>query len=234
MASEGLLLLTNDGGLARALELPASGLVRRYRARARGRIDAKRLDGLKEGITVAGVRYGPIEAHLDRAQDDETAPANRWITLSLAEGKNREVRKVLDALGLMVSRLIRVGYGPFVLGDLEPGQVAEVPGKALRDELGVFIAPANLPRGDRALFKSPPPAAPVRAPHKPRQGAERPEPLAYKPGWARPKIKASGSRRAAGPRPGPGGAESGPSSPPRNSRARRRDPRPGGGPKPPG
>ena len=92
LASEGLLLLTNDGGLARNLELPSSGLVRRYRARARGRFDAKRLEALKDGITVAGVRYGPIEARLDRAEDDDAAPANRWLSLALAEGKNREVR----------------------------------------------------------------------------------------------------------------------------------------------
>ena len=187
VASEGLLLLTNDGGLARALELPASGLVRRYRARARGRFDAKRLAALKDGITVAGVRYGPIEARLDRAEDEDAAPANRWLTLTLAEGKNREVRKVLDALDLMVSRLIRVGYGPFVLGDLEPGEVAEVPAKVLRAELAVHIAPENLPRGDRALFKAPPPPAPPRA--KPRKSTEKPKPTAYKPGWARPKAR---------------------------------------------
>jgi len=99
LTSEGLLLLTNDGGLARALELPSSGWKRRYRARARGRVDQARLDRLKEGITVEGVRYGPIEATLDKARDGPVG-ANLWISLTLAEGKNREVRRVLEALGL--------------------------------------------------------------------------------------------------------------------------------------
>ncbi len=133
------------------------------------------------------MRYGPIEARLDRAEDEDATPANRWLTLALAEGKNREVRKVLEGLGLMVSRLIRVGYGPFVLGDLEPGQVAEVPAKVLRGELAVYIALENLPRGDRAVFKPPPPPAPPRA--KPRKSPEKPKPAPYKPGWARPKAR---------------------------------------------
>jgi 23S rRNA pseudouridine2605 synthase len=130
LTSEGLLLLTNDGELARRLELPANGWLRRYRARAYGRVEQEELDKLKDGITVEGVRYGPIEARLERAA------ANSWITLSLTEGKNREVRRVLEALGLKVNRLIRIAYGPFQLGTLAPGAVEEIPRKVLKDQLG--------------------------------------------------------------------------------------------------
>jgi 23S rRNA pseudouridine2605 synthase len=119
--SEGLLLLTNDGDLARALELPRTGFVRTYRARAFGRVSQKQLDALKSGIVVDGVRYGSIEAILER-----DGAANSWISLSLKEGKNREIRKVLGALGLSVNRLIRLSYGPFELGSLEKGEVAGI------------------------------------------------------------------------------------------------------------
>lgn len=131
LTSEGLLLLTNDGALARRLELPSNGWVRRYRARAFGRVEQEELDRLKNGVTIDGVRYGPIEAKLERRQG-----ANAWITLSLTEGKNREVRRVLEALGLKVNRLIRTAYGPFQLGALAPGAVEEIPRKVLRDQLG--------------------------------------------------------------------------------------------------
>ncbi|HYD72286.1 MAG TPA: pseudouridine synthase [Candidatus Binatia bacterium] len=130
LTSEGLLLLTNDGGLARRLELPSNGWLRRYRARAFGRVEQAELDQLKNGITVDGVPYGPIDARLERAA------ANSWITLSLTEGKNREVRRVLEALGLKVNRLIRISYGPFQLGTLAPGVVEEIPRKVLKDQLG--------------------------------------------------------------------------------------------------
>jgi 23S rRNA pseudouridine2605 synthase len=130
LTSEGLLLLTNDGELARRLELPSNGWLRRYRARAFGRVEQEELDQLKNGITVEGVRYGPIDARLERAA------ANSWITLSLTEGKNREVRRVLEALGLKVNRLIRIAYGPFQLGTLAPGAVEEIPRKMLKDQLG--------------------------------------------------------------------------------------------------
>jgi 23S rRNA pseudouridine2605 synthase len=133
LTSEGLLLLTNDGGLARTLELPATGLKRRYRARALGRVDQARLDALKDGITVEGIHYGPIEARLET---DPPRGANVWITLTLTEGKNREVRRVLEALGLKVNRLIRIAYGPFALGDLEPGAVEEVPPRMIRQPFG--------------------------------------------------------------------------------------------------
>ncbi len=137
--TEGLLLLTNDGGLARVLELPATAWLRRYRVRANGSVTQEALDRLRAGITVEGVRYGPIEATLDRLQG-----ANVWITFSIREGKNREVRKVLETLGLRVNRLIRVSFGPFNLGELEEWGVKEVESKALRTELGEkIVAEAN-------------------------------------------------------------------------------------------
>ncbi|MHB0952215.1 MAG: pseudouridine synthase [Allorhizobium sp.] len=129
--TEGLLLLTNDGGLARVLELPTTGWLRRYRVRAHGEIDQPALDKLKEGIAVEGVLYGSIEATLDRKQGH-----NVWITMGLREGKNREIKNVLGALGLEVNRLIRISYGPFQLGDLPEGKVVEVRGRMLRDQLG--------------------------------------------------------------------------------------------------
>ncbi|HMN71672.1 MAG TPA: pseudouridine synthase [Rhodoblastus sp.] len=129
--TEGLLLMTNDGGLARTLELPQTGWLRRYRVRAHGETDQARLDTLAKGVTVDDVTYAPIEAKLDRVQG-----ANTWITLGLREGKNREVRRVLGSLGLDVNRLIRVSYGPFQLGELAEGAVEEVKTRVLRDQLG--------------------------------------------------------------------------------------------------
>lgn len=131
LTSEGLLLLTNAGSLARRLELPATGWTRRYRTRAHGTIEPAALAKLARGVTVDGVHYGPIEARLDRVQG-----TNLWLTLALKEGKNREVRRVLEHLGLAVSRLIRVAYGPFQLGNLARGEVAEVSRKVLREQLG--------------------------------------------------------------------------------------------------
>ena len=130
LTSEGLLLLTNDGELARHLELPSTGWLRRYRVRAHGQVTPEQLTALAKGTVVSGVRYGPIEATLDRSQG-----TNIWLTLSLREGKNREVRKVLDSLGLTVNRLIRVSYGPFHLGSLDRGAVEEVRPNVLRDQL---------------------------------------------------------------------------------------------------
>jgi 23S rRNA pseudouridine2605 synthase len=132
--SEGLLLLTNDGELARKLELPATGLVRRYRARAFGKVAQSELDQLQDGITVDGVRYGAIDAKLERGSG-----ANAWINVAISEGKNREVRRVLEALGLKVNRLIRISYGPFELGMLEAGDVDEIPRKLLKQALGKLL-----------------------------------------------------------------------------------------------
>ena len=119
--TEGLLLLTNDGELKRKLELPSSGVVRRYRARAFGHVTQADLEALAEGVTIEGVRYGSIDANLERRTG-----RNCWIELSLTEGKNREVRRVLAHLGLQVSRLIRTAYGPFDVAGLEPGEVSEI------------------------------------------------------------------------------------------------------------
>ncbi len=135
--SEGLLLLTNDGELARRLELPANGWQRRYRVRVFGHPHADALSRLAHGITVEGVRYGPIEAALDTRQGD-----NAWLTIALQEGKNREIRRVLNHIGFEVSRLIRLAYGPFQLGSLPRGAIQEVNPKVLRDQLGI-AAPAR-------------------------------------------------------------------------------------------
>jgi 23S rRNA pseudouridine2605 synthase len=131
LTTEGLLLLTNDGALARALELPSSGLERTYRVRAHGTVTPEKIEKLAQGITVEGVKYQPIRAVLDR----ETG-ANNWLTVTLAEGKKREVRRALESLDLMVNRLIRVSYGPFELVDLKPGQVDEVPPDLLAEAVG--------------------------------------------------------------------------------------------------
>lgn len=130
LTSEGLLLLTNDGGLARRLELPSNGWLRRYRVRVFGQPDAGMLAGLARGLTVAGVRYGAIDAAVDVRRGD-----NAWLSVSLREGKNREIRRVMEHLGLHVSRLIRVAYGPFQLGALERGGIEEIPPRVLREQL---------------------------------------------------------------------------------------------------
>lgn len=141
IASEGLLLLTNDGALKRRLELPATGWIRRYRARAFGEVDDRRLKALAQGAVVDGVSYGPIEARLDRIQGD-----NVWLTISLREGKNREVRRVLEHVGLRVNRLIRMAYGPFQLGSLPKRSVEEVSPKVLREQIGGQVELAPRPR----------------------------------------------------------------------------------------
>ena len=137
--------MTNDGGLARVLELPATGWLRRYRVRAHGRIDQAQLDTLSGGVTLDGVDYAGIEARLDREQG-----SNAWITMGLREGKNREIKKVLEHLGLAVNRLIRISFGPFELGDLAEGEVAEVRTRVLRDQLGAKLAQRSRRRFRRA------------------------------------------------------------------------------------
>lgn len=164
--TEGLLLLTNDGGLARVLELPSTGWLRRYRVRAHGTIDQARLDTLRDGIAIDGVLYGGIEATVDRVQG-----ANVWLTVGLREGKNREVKRVLAHLGLDTNRLIRISYGPFQLGDLKDGEVREIRGRVLRDQLGEKLASAA-----GVDFE-----APIRAPAPPT-----PPPTTTKPSKPRP------------------------------------------------
>lgn len=130
MNSEGLLLLTNDGGLARKLELPATGWLRQYRVRVHGRVDAKALARLEAGVTIDGTRFRPAQAALERQ-----LATNAWLTVSLREGKNREVRRLMEHVGYTVTRLIRTGYGPFQLGKLARGQVREVPARVIRDQV---------------------------------------------------------------------------------------------------
>jgi 23S rRNA pseudouridine2605 synthase len=133
--SEGLLLLTNDGALARHMELPSTGWLRRYRVRVHGRVSQQDLDTLKDGVEVEGVRYGPIEATLDSVQS-----GNAWLTMALREGKNREVRRILAHLGVEVNRLIRISYGPFQLLDLKPGDAESVKRRVIADQLGARLA----------------------------------------------------------------------------------------------
>jgi 23S rRNA pseudouridine2605 synthase len=153
--TEGLLLLTNDGALARLMELPATGWLRRYRVRAHGAITQDRFDDLQRGVTIDDIHYGPIEAALDRVQG-----SNVWLTLGIREGKNREVRNVLGHLGLGVTRLIRVSFGPFQLGELGQGKVKEVRTRVLREQLG-----DKLVRLSEADFSAPRPPAPRQPRH---------------------------------------------------------------------
>jgi 23S rRNA pseudouridine2605 synthase len=143
--TEGLLLLTNDGGIARHLELPKNAWLRHYRVRVHGKVNAGILATLAKGVTISGVKYEPIKATLEQehrkpATELSRAPANVWLNVTIREGKNREVRKVMEHLGLQVTRLIRVAFGPFQLGKLPRGAIEEVPRRILRESLGKFFA----------------------------------------------------------------------------------------------
>jgi 23S rRNA pseudouridine2605 synthase len=218
--TEGLLLLTNDGGLARTLELPQTGWLRRYRVRAHGRVRQEELDRLYKGITIEGIRYGSIEAKLEREQG-----ANSWLAFAMREGKNREVKNVLGHLGLAVNRLIRVSFGPFQLSELAEGAVEEVKTRILRDQLGDritalsgadFSAPivsafpatgqevaperreteAKALPGERGAAKPAAPATPKRKPgadKKRRRDAER---------FGEPELARRDKRRGHGPAAG--------------------------------
>ncbi|UMY19202.1 rRNA pseudouridine synthase [Methylobacterium organophilum] len=204
--TEGLLLLTNDGGLAKVIAHPDTGWLRRYRVRAFGEITQADLDKLRKGVTVDGMEYGPVEASLDRVQGD-----NAWITLGLREGKNREVKRILEHLGLSVNRLIRLSFGPFQLGDLEVGLVEEIRTKVLKEQLGKGLAEQagvdfeSPVRDPIAAFGSPKKtakaaaqAAAAEAPRPPRASrgapAERPQ-----AGFARPGRPARDPSRPAAP-----------------------------------
>lgn len=234
--SEGLLLLTNDGELSRALEMPTTGWVRQYRARARGKITQEQLDRLKDGAFVDGVRYGPMEATLDKVKtpsgEDEKAAANLWVSVSIAEGKNREVRKVLESVGLKVNRLIRLAYGPFQLGTLPVGAVEEVGPRVIRELLAEHIRPENLPTGDTVETPAPIPGRriqtsivkgksgsamsdPSRKPSRVRaaavastEAAERAERPQKKPGWAKAAPRPDRPKRPFKPREGAEGERS--------------------------
>lgn len=169
--SEGLLLLTNDGALSRRLELPETGWIRRYRIRFFGSIAQEELDKLKDGVTVEGLRYGPIEAVLERSKGQ-----NAWAAVALREGKNREVRKVFEHLGLRVSRLIRIAYGPFQLGDLREGAAEEISGKVLKEQLGLAKNPKRMGVDHHAGSRPAAPVAakpPAEAPKRMRTATER-------------------------------------------------------------
>jgi 23S rRNA pseudouridine2605 synthase len=189
--SEGLLLLTNDGGVARKLELPETGWARRYRVRAFGTLSPVQVEKLARGMTVEGVRYGAIETTIDRQQG-----GNVWLTMTLSEGKNREIRKVLEAIGLRVSRLIRVAYGPFQLGKLEPGEIEEVPGKILADQLGLDKKSVQVPRAKELAGR----AAPAPASDAPRADAPKaktPMPKPYRVEQPNPVARAAKNQQAA-------------------------------------
>ncbi|WP_210162139.1 pseudouridine synthase [Amorphus coralli] len=193
--TEGLLLLTNDGGLSRVLELPTTGWLRKYRVRAHGRVTQADLDTLKDGIAVDGVLYGGIEAKIDHEQG-----ANVWMTIGLREGKNREIKNVLGALGMEVSRLIRVSFGPFQLGDVPLGQAVEVAGRTLRDQLGRKLADAA-----NADFTAPIHTQPVR-----QDGGDRPRGGSHGGRGAGPaRDERAGGGRQGGRSEGWGGREGG-------------------------
>ena len=138
--SEGMILLTNDGGLARHLELPNTGWIRKYRVRIYGRVDEKQLEKLKDGITIDGIHYGSLLARLDKQ-----LTSNAWLTIAIKEGKNREIRRVMEYLGYSVSRLIRTSYGPFQLGNMEEDDLKEVKQVVLREQLGQAVKKEKKP-----------------------------------------------------------------------------------------
>ncbi|MEO0393190.1 MAG: pseudouridine synthase [Pseudomonadota bacterium] len=180
--SEGLLLLTNDGEIARKLELPSTGWQRKYRARVHGTVDQAKLSKLADGHEVSGIKYGPIQAVLERAQTG----ANAWVQVSLREGKNREVRKVLESIGLTVNRLIRISYGPFLLGNLPEGGVEELAPHVLADQLGI---------GERRSKEG-------HAVAKPRQKPKRKPKSPPKAARTNPKAPAEKSKRTPHQKPG--------------------------------
>lgn len=183
--TEGLLLLTNDGALARHLELPSTGWLRRYRVRAFGTITQDQLDTLKDGIEIEGVRYGPVEATLDGQQGH-----NVWLTIGLREGKNREVRKILSTFNLGVNRLIRVSFGPFQLLDLEPGDADQVKRRVLAEQLGPKLAE------EFGLLVEEEPPPPPRPPRRPREDRNTHEDEAAPPRSGRPGPGRPGPKRA--------------------------------------
>ena len=194
--SEGLLLLTNDGALKRRLELPATGWMRKYRVRIKGNPTDADLEPLRAGLTVEGERFQPMVVVLDRIQG-----ANAWLTVGLREGKNREIRRAMFALGLTVNRLIRISYGPFRLGDLQPGEVSEVKGRVLRDQLGFDPAsddepPAATRPGTRRLRPKPARSADATpdTPGPTKPGPTRPRPTKPAAGWAKASPRPSAPR----------------------------------------
>ncbi|OLS52619.1 pseudouridine synthase [Rhodovulum sulfidophilum] len=167
--SEGLLLLTNDGAIKRRLELPSTGWLRKYRVRVKGTPEDATLAPLRTGLVIAGETFRPMEVTLDRQQG-----ANAWLTVGLREGRNREIRRTMEAVGLVVNRLIRISYGPFQLGDLKPGEVEELRGRVLRDQLGLAAPEGEAtakPKPTRRKLRNRPAEAPEPRPaRKPPRG----------------------------------------------------------------
>lgn len=204
--SEGLLLLTNDGGLKRKLELPSTGWLRKYRVRVNGNPTEPDLDPLRRGITVDGEKFQPMIVVLDRIQG-----ANAWLTVGLREGKNREIRRAMAAINLTVNRLIRVSYGPFRLGDMTPGDVSEVKGRVLRDQLGQRELPedatapkprAKGPRISGAAGKSYAKSGPksdVNSGAKPSEKPRGAKSMASKPSANRPEPSRNGPKASPWP-----------------------------------
>ncbi len=200
--SEGLLLLTNDGEMARKLELPSTGWTRRYRARIFGTPDDTSLAALANGITADGIKYGPVHARVESSRGD-----NSWLSVSLQEGKNREIRRVMEHLGFRVNRLIRVGYGPFQLGKLERGLVEEVTAKVVAEQTGGEVKPRLKPQPPRTK----PPAiytrtkeslekrSPEKRPSEKRSGLKRP--VAKRPASTSPTSTSPTSTRPTSTRP---------------------------------
>ena len=213
IASEGLLLLTNDGELARQLELPATGWLRRYRVRVRGKVHDGIIARLRSGIEVEGVRYGEINVTRD---EQSAGGANQWLTIGLREGKNREIRRVLAAVDVEVSRLIRLSYGPFELADLPPGAVQEVPPRVLRDQMG--RGPKAEMAEDGSVKRAPRPKKPggwarAKPKDKLRDSKSRDSKPQDRPNSKRPHTKTGTAKHAASGRPGKSGGRpvSGPS-----------------------
>ena len=229
LTSEGLLLLTNDGELKRRLELPSTGWLRRYRVRVNGKPDDATLEPLRKGIEIEGERFQAMEVVLDRQQG-----ANAWLTVGIREGRNREIRRAMEAVGLAVNRLIRVSYGPFQLGNLGTGEVSEIKGRVLRDQLGLDTseteAPGRAPKGKGRPDRSGPgqTKGPRSGPGKPGSGKPASgKQGSGKPGRARGAAADSDDwqsgkswRGAGGPAAKTGaktGAKSGPKSGPRGN-----------------
>ncbi len=188
LTSEGLLLLTNDGAIKRRLELPETGWLRRYRVRIKGAVSEAQLDRLRAGITVEDVHYQPMEVTFDRQQG-----ANAWLTVALREGKNREIRRVMEALGVTVNRLIRVSYGPFQLGKLAAGEVEEIPRRQVRDQLGLDGARPQIQRSRKPMGGKPG----VGKGGEGKGGGGRPGPAAEADDGRPPRAAGSRSVRAA-------------------------------------
>ncbi|MCF8485899.1 MAG: pseudouridine synthase [Rhodobacteraceae bacterium] len=191
--SEGLLLLTNDGALKRQLELPSTGWLRKYRVRVKGNPTDPELEPLRRGITVEGERFLPMEVVLDRHQG-----SNAWLTVGLREGKNREIRRAINAIGMIVNRLIRISYGPFRLNDMKPGEVEEVRARILRDQLGAMLSGAI---EDEGPTKTRPGSKPSVRTTSRTSAADGPRPARATKTEAEPKSRTFGRSGAASDSP---------------------------------